>query len=726
MGRLSAYAKNQILRLRFQKHNKITQIVKTLTKEDIKISRQSVSTFLKKYLETDSIHDKPRSGRKRKLTTKEIDLIGEITKRNPNITARAIKDCLELNVSTYTILRASKLFEWNKINPNSNEAKKAAAIERELRGERKRKNYSKKVKRNLNSETSKALTVNTSFSGPSGAASSGNQSFTSTSSSMTMDTLPSQTNIATAETNSTSSCLQIINVNQIAQQEQHTNGTNVMIVNEDDCLYDLKLINERELLSMRNTACSPMSFATKVLFKIYSVDELHGHNVSGKTFHKHIVHKEPLEEKRLMYIKWLVEKYFYYPHLANEVNNIATSVSSSSNNNNNSSSNFVNDNNINYYQSRDVLWKACCNAINKMIRRSEVNQIKAQEKQKQQQQQQTLPSNGQSGGTYHTIILNDNQENLLQQQQQQSNYTGIDKFNQLTAINSNQQQLQYLLDDQQHVMNGSKNATADSSSSFIDEIELVPQKRTQIVYNRSVQQDDDDSDSEIELLNETKLKMNITKSNLNINSISNRANSIVVTIAPPAVTTNTPIITTNTSTPKVKITQKPQQQQQQQQAPVTTLKRNVKSNQASENIEVVVQKVNVKKSPVVVNEVIVTRSRRNNTTNEAPQPPPPAAPVSQPKLKAAAAAPPPPPVEATTTVIKRSARLANKTKQGESEENIIVNKVTVNNKQSNPTEIKMVLLKKQEIINEKSGGNNKKKSNYYYDSDEDDEDVLVK
>lgn len=117
MGRLSAYAKNRILKLRFKKNKRIIHIVEILKRDDnIKVSRQAVSTFLKKYLETNSIYDKPRTGRKRKLTQEEIQLIGQVTRLNRDITARAIKEYLNLNVSTYTILRATKLFEWNKSN----------------------------------------------------------------------------------------------------------------------------------------------------------------------------------------------------------------------------------------------------------------------------------------------------------------------------------------------------------------------------------------------------------------------------------------------------------------------------------------------------------------------------------------------------------------------------------------------------------------------------------
>lgn len=154
MGRLSTFAKNRILNLRFQKSYRIKQIASTLLQEDnIKVSRKSISTFLKKYIETKSIHDKPRSGRNKKLTAEEINLIGEVTRLNRDITAPKIKEYLNLNVSTYTILRASKLFEWNKLNPNSNEAKKAAALERQLKGETKKRRSNSKSK-NKSSKTS--------------------------------------------------------------------------------------------------------------------------------------------------------------------------------------------------------------------------------------------------------------------------------------------------------------------------------------------------------------------------------------------------------------------------------------------------------------------------------------------------------------------------------------------------------------------------------------------
>ena len=147
VGRLSTYAKNRIINLRFQLNSKIKHIAQSLLQEDnIKVSRESISTFLKKYIDTKSIHDKPRSGRNKKLTAEEIQLIGEVTRLNRDITAPKIKQYLNLNVSTHTILRASKLFEWNKHNPNSNQAKKAAALERQLNGEAKKRKTPRKCK----------------------------------------------------------------------------------------------------------------------------------------------------------------------------------------------------------------------------------------------------------------------------------------------------------------------------------------------------------------------------------------------------------------------------------------------------------------------------------------------------------------------------------------------------------------------------------------------------
>ena len=299
MGRLSPFAKNRILNLRFQKNFRIKQIASTLFQEDnIKVSRKSISTFLKKYIETKSIHDKPRSGRNKKLTPEEINLIGEVTRLNRDITAPKIKEYLNLNVSTYTILRASKLFEWNKLNPNSNQAKKAAALERQLNGEttsKKRKANAKTDRRNLKKAKKTNIKTNSDEN----------------SSEENVNEKENDENMLTSMTSSSS------------KKEPVEPNPN------------LNLVPESELLLAKNASSSPMVFATKVLYKIFDLNELIGHNVSGKTFNKYIKNKKALDEKRINYIRWLVENNF-------ESNN------------------------------REELWKSCRTAINKSIRNNEI------------------------------------------------------------------------------------------------------------------------------------------------------------------------------------------------------------------------------------------------------------------------------------------------------------------------------------------------------------------
>lgn len=290
MGRLSTFAKNRILNLRFQKSFRIKQIATSLFQEDnIKVSRKSISTFLKKYIETKSINDKPRSGRNKKLTPEEINLIGEVTRLNRDITAPKIKEYLNLNVSTYTILRASKLFEWNKLNPNSNEAKKAAALERQLNGETKKKRTNKK---RSNSNLNKSSNSNTSICSDQSDSSQNVKS----------EPLSSKEQISFAELSPDA---------------------------------DLNIIADSDVQLAKNVSSSPMVFATKILYKIFKLDELIGHNVSGKTFNKYIKNKKALDEKRINYIRFLVEKHFEA-------------------------------------QNREELWKSCRTAINKSIRNNEI------------------------------------------------------------------------------------------------------------------------------------------------------------------------------------------------------------------------------------------------------------------------------------------------------------------------------------------------------------------
>ena len=105
---------------------------------------------------------------------------------------------------------------------------------------------------------------------------------------------------------------------------------------------NLNLLSTNEILEMKSLYCSPMIFATKVLVKIFSREELLGHNVSGKTFHKNLKNKQPLDEKRIMYIKWLIERYF------NSNDGKKTNVA--------------------------LIWKSCRKAINRIIRNHEAKE----------------------------------------------------------------------------------------------------------------------------------------------------------------------------------------------------------------------------------------------------------------------------------------------------------------------------------------------------------------
>ena len=97
----------------------------------------------------------------------------------------------------------------------------------------------------------------------------------------------------------------------------------------------MNLIDESEILLAKNVSSSPMVFASKILYKIFDLSELIGHNVSGKTFNKFIKNKQALDERRIGYIRWLVENNF-------EASN------------------------------KEDLWKACRTAINKSIRNNEL------------------------------------------------------------------------------------------------------------------------------------------------------------------------------------------------------------------------------------------------------------------------------------------------------------------------------------------------------------------
>lgn len=95
-----------------------------------------------------------------------------------------------------------------------------------------------------------------------------------------------------------------------------------------------------------------MSFATKILFKIFRIEELHGHNVSGKTLNKNLKAKLPLDTVRIGYIKYLVEKYYDEKECKEMLSGVANH--------------------------KQDLWKSCHTAINKSILISERKAAAAQ------------------------------------------------------------------------------------------------------------------------------------------------------------------------------------------------------------------------------------------------------------------------------------------------------------------------------------------------------------
>lgn len=88
-----------------------------------------------------------------------------------------------------------------------------------------------------------------------------------------------------------------------------------------------------------------MVFTTKMLYKLFRLDELIGHNVSGKTFNKFIKNKKALDERRVNYIRYLVERHYSDEETPD--------------------------------LSREELWKACRTAINKSIRNNEIKMAAA-------------------------------------------------------------------------------------------------------------------------------------------------------------------------------------------------------------------------------------------------------------------------------------------------------------------------------------------------------------
>lgn len=126
------------------------------------------------------------------------------------------------------------------------------------------------------------------------------------------------------------------------EDEDHEEMTELMNV-DGELIHQvdkMSVIPAAELEEIKNQCCcSPMIFATKLLLRVFTKEELIGHNISGKTYHRNLRSKQPLDESRIEYIRSLVETYFPQKKI-------------------------------------DVVWKACRKAINRVIRNFEIKESK--------------------------------------------------------------------------------------------------------------------------------------------------------------------------------------------------------------------------------------------------------------------------------------------------------------------------------------------------------------
>ena len=100
MGKLSQYTRNRIISL-YAWNNTIVNIVRLLEEEGVKTSRNSVSSFIKRYKQTGSINDAQRSGRKGIISSDDLNFIDEKMKENDELTSAELQKLLkdERNVS---------------------------------------------------------------------------------------------------------------------------------------------------------------------------------------------------------------------------------------------------------------------------------------------------------------------------------------------------------------------------------------------------------------------------------------------------------------------------------------------------------------------------------------------------------------------------------------------------------------------------------------------------
>ena len=99
------------MNLKINKHNiKIAQIRRHLANEDgIKVTRQVISNFCKRYVETRMLTDEHEGGKKPILSTEHFDFINEKMEANKELSAQELRDLINerfgLDVSRRTVQR---------------------------------------------------------------------------------------------------------------------------------------------------------------------------------------------------------------------------------------------------------------------------------------------------------------------------------------------------------------------------------------------------------------------------------------------------------------------------------------------------------------------------------------------------------------------------------------------------------------------------------------------
>ena len=118
MGRLSFYARMRLVNLMERKpYLRIAHLKGQLEAEDgVKVCRQSLSRFLRKYKETGLMQDLPRAGRNPTLNLHHCNFIDTKMEENNELSAIELRDLLrkefDIQVSRRTVQRMRRKLGW--------------------------------------------------------------------------------------------------------------------------------------------------------------------------------------------------------------------------------------------------------------------------------------------------------------------------------------------------------------------------------------------------------------------------------------------------------------------------------------------------------------------------------------------------------------------------------------------------------------------------------------